>query len=848
MAQPILVFSKDPFLVSAVQLGGPNPIIQLEYPSGLAEWPSEPASVVILDTPPAHRQDAYDAIRQFYPGPLILVLGSVEDEASLAPDPARLTVKRPFGVADLVNLLNRSLPEVPPPATNASADAQTTPEPGGEGGGNGHGPAHGWADHHLNHPAGAVEGTVVTGKATIFSRRIGTAPRRAVEGVWTLSDVLGLVRGRAEGEAQPPHAASTAAEELDRSPVALAEDRRPSSPLRRTPRRGATIALLVAVCALFLVAWLALGLYGAARDARASADAVRQRLDQASTSLGAGNPAEARQAVGAARAALGDADAAANRLPVQLAAHLPVVSTPAHDLRHLLKAAHHVTQAADQTVTLQTRLLSETPGLFRGQRFNLELLSQLASQAKALESQLSGAETELRQVRGGLLEPGVHRAQESALRQVRDVKGRAQWVGAALDVLPTVLGANGARTYLVVMTNLAELRGSGGAPAAITSVRVDNGAITIAKDRLSTVGSLGDSTITWKALPEDPWHDGATSGGFARANLSPHFPTTGEELLRAYETRSGRQLQGVICLDPLAIRGFLDITDLQAIPGYGRVTAGNVARLTMLDAYARWPDRDTRRRFNQALFDALMRHFLDGRRLFAKARALGAGASERHLQAYTRDPEVQSLLDAHPLGGGLSRAEHDYVAVYTQNDNENRTDYFQRRTVRHRLRLLPDGAALATRSIRIANQTPVSGFSGTSSRLSVLTVAAYLPPGVAQVSGTVNGVPTKLAMKQEADRTFVHVDVEIPPGSAATVEVMYRIPAAAERTKRNLRYELVADAQPMVHPATLQVEVIPPAGMTILPSPPWVMRKQQATLSLPFTRRFIGHLEIVPKK
>ena len=62
------------------------------------------------------------------------------------------------------------------------------------------------------------------------------------------------------------------------------------------------------------------------------------------------------------------------------------------------------------------------------------------------------------------------------------------------------------------------------------------------------------------------------------ANSSPHFPTSGRELIRAYGALTGARLDGVLCVpDPMAMRALLRATGPITVPAYGSVTAANVA-------------------------------------------------------------------------------------------------------------------------------------------------------------------------------------------------------------------------------------------------------------------------------
>jgi Protein of unknown function (DUF4012) len=596
-------------------------------------------------------------------------------------------------------------------------------------------------------------------------------------------------------------------------------------------------ALLVAVAVLGFVVWFVGGLLTAAHDMELAAQAVRADLDQVNGALLAGNTAEAERAVEAASTDLRSAQVVASRSAVRLAGHLPVFAQLVDDLDRLISAAQQVVRAADRAVTVYSQLASESPTMLRDRRFDLQLLAQARGQVNALYGDITTARQELLAVRGTSLEPRVERTKAASLRQLEALEGRARPVVRTLNLLPSVLGSDRRRTYLVVLVNPAELRPSGGIPAAVLRVIAHRGIITLEND-MGATNRLRRSRARWKAVPDDPWQDESSPVDFFKANSSPHFPTAGEELLRAYQAKTKRRADGVICVDPMAARAVLNVTGSVAVPGYEQVTAGNVARLTMHDAFKRWPDATVRNRYNQALINALLRQFLDGRLLLAKVKALVSETSQRHIQIYSRDPHLQEAIAEGGLDGGLASADHDYVGVYTQNTNASRVDYFQTRSIRQEVQLLTDGSALVTRTIRVSNPASAGGSgtvrAGSRSRYSMPIVAAYLPPTATLVSVYVDGrLSNRGVESEEAGRQFVRVPVTLEPGGSATIGVVYRVRTGAQPTIDGLRYEFVADPQPMSRPPRLEIEVTAPTGMTVRAGGDWRVRgRQEATLTV----------------
>jgi Protein of unknown function (DUF4012) len=399
---------------------------------------------------------------------------------------------------------------------------------------------------------------------------------------------------------------------------------RPGWRVRRVVTR-----VLAGVLVVLLLAggWLMLGLLQARQDLLVGAAGVRDELARADVALTRGRPEDAGAAVQAAERSLAVAAAVPERREVRVAARLPVLSGGIADTRRLLAAAAGLTGAGERALAVAPRLRSGPEALLRDDRFDLDALDDVTAQAKGLVGELEAARAQIREVRGGPLEPGVDETRRWALERLDDALGRARPLVATLDALPAAVGVDEPRRYLVVLTSPAGQRPSGGVPLAVREVVLEEGVVDLRPGDGGLAEALGD------------------------VGTSAEFPATGRAWLRAAGGRGQPRLDGVIALDPLAMRMLLEATGPVAVPGYGQIdAAGAVDRLTR-DAERRWPDRDERRRYHEAVLASLVARFLGGHDLVATGRVLGAAGAERNVQAYSTDPELQRMLALHQLDG-----------------------------------------------------------------------------------------------------------------------------------------------------------------------------------------------------
>jgi uncharacterized protein DUF4012 len=905
LAEPVLLVSSDPFLGASLQAMARGrfwvaPIDPAHRPS---PWPGAASCTVVLDLGARARAVAYPWVRQHHGGRLVVLLLLGEPEASLPADPDRLVLRRPFRLPDLVEVLvgmaASTAPAGPSPVgqvrradagrqptrselLQASAEQRrrqlrslSTPDPASA---SASGPPAVRPQAQptpsakpaapLEAPAGSMAAAAALAEvaAGLAGESGGSAEsgRASVkEGVrraagWEVTAARILAARQAAAERRAARAGRAVGVPGRSAAGGSGPIRRPAMAGRlgvgRSSRRWtATLGIVGGVLGVLLVGggWLGLGLLEARHDLGVAASGFRTELTKAEQALRGGDPDAAKAAVGAAARDLDTAQAVTQRRPMRVAAHLPVLSGGVSDANHLLGAARNLTRAGERAVAVSTHLQSGRFAVLERGRFDLAALQDAIGQAEGLVAELDQVRAELAQVRGGLFAPGSDQTKRWALERLDQAVARARPVVSTLAALPAALGADQPRTYLVVLTSPAELRPGGGVPLAVVEVVLNKGAVQVRARDGAIAENVHNAQATWTAVPGDPWARGGRFTDFSRANSSPNFPTAGQELLRGYAARGRPAPDGVIAIDPLAMRALLKATGPVSVPGYGRLTAANCVQATTHHAYVRWPSRVQRRQYNQALLQTLLGRLLSGRDLVTTGKVLGAAGARRQLQIYAADPALQRVLAGNGMNGGLSAAAQDYLAVHTLNTNRSRMDYFQRRRVHQLVQLRPDGSAEITRTTTIANPVPPGepiqdgqGVGYASGRAAAV-LANYLPAGASLEQATLDGRPVQPSLAHEGDRPLVRVGLDLAPGQTAELTLRYLTPKAAPTT-HGLRYQFTADPQVLVRPPNLRVDVVAPPGMTILAPTGWATQDATATLNQPFTDPINATLDLHP--
>lgn len=128
--------------------------------------------------------------------------------------------------------------------------------------------------------------------------------------------------------------------------------------------------------------------------------------------------------------------------------------------------------------------------------------------------------------------------------------------------LPSMLGANGTRTYLVVAQNNSEIRSTGGFPGSRMIVTVSDGQLQLG-DFQAVGGHFADGQIPLtdeeRTVVSDIMQTGA---GYAPGDVNavPSFPRAAQLMEWCWQQSYGQGVDGVVAVDPVFLQSLLGLT------------------------------------------------------------------------------------------------------------------------------------------------------------------------------------------------------------------------------------------------------------------------------------------------
>jgi hypothetical protein len=567
------------------------------------------------------------------------------------------------------------------------------------------------------------------------------------------------------------------------------------------PRRLVLVVLAVAVAAV--VGYLAV----TALLARRELSNAKSALSVVKSRLLAGDQAGAHaQLVTADR----DADAAAGHtggIVWRAAAAVPVLGAPLDTVRGIALTAHDLTSSTLPQVVGVASSLSPDRLRIASDQIDVRRLRSAAPTLANVERQTAAATKRVDDLPHGTWLP----AADNARRQFADLIGGLHSTLArasqAARLLPSMLGADGTRRYLLVIQTNAESRGLGGLPGVFAVVRAKDG--KVAFERFGN-----DSDLTGQAHVDlgpdfERWYAPlGVEHTFVNSNVSPDMPSDARIWASMWRDQTGQRLDGAVATDPVALSYLLKATGPVRLKDGTVVTGDNLVKLAESDAYARFRNTPARKRFFVQLGRETADHVLHGAGGHGSAllSALERAAGARRLLVWSAHPDEEAQLAETAISGMLPRGPAPLTALVVNNAAGNKLDYYLDRSLAYRAGDCSGGRRSATVTVTLHNAAPARGLPpyvivrsdhptwppapGTGRELATV----YATDGTRLVHATLGGqdVTDEVLVGRERGHPMLSLDVEIPPQKSVTWTLSLSEPQVAGRVR--------TFAQPLIRP------------------------------------------------
>lgn len=563
--------------------------------------------------------------------------------------------------------------------------------------------------------------------------------------------------------------------------------------------RVAVVLCALLVVGVLCVAWLAHRADQVQKNLEAAADLLPELQSQ----VAAGDRDAAQASLDQLRGHTSEAHAAGTDPLWKAAAIIPAIGPNFAAITEVTVAADDVVSRAvapllEKFDSLDWESLAPADG-----RIDVAPLQEVSPTLSAAASTVQSRYERLDGIDRTSLLPQIASPLDQAVDSMDAARQALNSAASAAEILPSMMGADGPRTYLVLIQNSAEIRATGGISGAFAVLRTDDGSIDLVGQ--GSGASLGRFDPPLAVDPPQVQIYSAQVGRFFQsANLTPDFPTVARTTKAMWEIRNpGTVIDGVIALDPVVLANVLDATGpvtlgefddpvISALVSHtglpSALDSDNVVSTLLSDVYAKIDDTSLQDPYFAAVAGRIFSAIADGQGdSGALIDALTRSNDENRLYLWSNTPGEQEVIADTTLAGAATGPLKDGAAfdVYFNDGTGAKMDFYVRRTVQVLESCSDDGHHEYTVQVSLTNTAPTdaaeslpayvtgAGVFGVPPGSVRTNTVAYGPAQAAVETATLDGAGISVGSYLHGERPVGVVTTEIGPGETAVIEMSF---------------------------------------------------------------------------
>lgn len=480
------------------------------------------------------------------------------------------------------------------------------------------------------------------------------------------------------------------------------------------------------------------------------------------------------------------ADASAAKAEVstpmwEFAAKLPVIGG---DITSVQSAAGILDDFAQNTLpelkaasdTISNASLSGEDGTL-----NLEPIVSLADELTRADDLLAQQVSDLNAVPNSQIDQI-----QSALDKGRDKLGTLyetlDEVTGLVNMIPSLLGSDGTRNYLLIAQTNAEVRTAGGLAGSVGSFTTDNGNISF-NDFHSDQEFPNGNVANLLGEGEASLWDGYGFGYYeCNVTCEADYPTLAQMMAQYWTQQdwaAGQTVDGVMSVDPVALGAILDITGPVVLSDSRVLDSSNTADFLLNTVYLEIATEDQDKYFQETAQQVIANMFsnMDSSKLFQFARKMLSLAEDRHVYFWSfHDEDTEILRKANLTHEVTNDTSEPVLGLYYNEAKASKIDYYARRTTKITKSVVPGGTQYHV-TMTLNNVLEASALSGLTTYItantpdgSVQDDFVIMPPAGATISNLKCSDGSTFTEIEAYGRTNYRTRLVVAPEQSLTVE------------------------------------------------------------------------------
>lgn len=486
--------------------------------------------------------------------------------------------------------------------------------------------------------------------------------------------------------------------------------------IRRIKRKKRIRMMLIVIGALLLIiaalaAWLGLS----ALKAKNEVEAAIQAASRIQSQVQAGDTDKAQASIEAFSQHI-DATYVQTKQPVwKLATLVPYYGSDVKAARDMVHILEDVSNNALPKLAKAAQALDFNSIGIKDGTIQLGDMASVAQDLAAANGVVADASVDMGKI-GDTHIPQITEAVQQGRSRFKELASLTDAASRLADVLPKMFdldssegSSRGPRTYLVLAQNNAELRATGGIPAAWATLTVDAGKIS-----MSTFGDpprnglfSQDEAASVLTAEERNLFSTKMATDYPDINFTPDFPRVADIASQIWHRAGHDDVDGVISVDPVFLQRLLKVAGPVTLSD-GTVMSGDNTEQRILNQI--YIDTDTQAEqtdFFTMAASEIFTHVLknvDGKNQ-QLVQTFQKSVSDGHLYVWSAHEDEQRRISGTTIAGELqSKPVHPVTGVYFNDATMGKMDWYLKREVTSTYdKTYPSGAKQYTIHIKLTN-------------------------------------------------------------------------------------------------------------------------------------------------
>jgi hypothetical protein len=438
-----------------------------------------------------------------------------------------------------------------------------------------------------------------------------------------------------------------------------------------------------------------------------------------------------------------------------------------------------VTGAVHPLVTVSSSLSLESLKPHNG-RIDVATIEKAVPAVNSASASVDKALVALRSLNTGGTIGQVVAAKTKLETMLTSASGQLHTAKSLLGVIPSALGADGPRNYLLIFQNNGELMPAGGTTGSMAILNVDKGTIKLVAQSSAAPAEFPMFDAPVISVPADASALYPTSLGRYVQDLTetPRFPLSFDIAQAMWQQAKGVHIDGMIGVDTVALAQFLAVTGPVPLIDGTQLTSANAVKTLLIGLY-QTHDAQTVDLINQAVAGSVFSKLLGGDVDPKKLAAFVTKASKEHrILLWSSNKAEQAVIEKSDFYGAppKSTATTDAFGVYFRDMTPGKMAYFLKQNVSLSQATCSAGGPTDVRiTVTLTNRAPANAGTTLPSYVTRpdghirLGVTAYAPHGYKVAAIKVSNGGEAPLTGTDGEYTAAQDRITILPGETQTI-------------------------------------------------------------------------------